>query len=137
LIDISALPSAAAQAAAVTAMTRAVLLQGLLPLQRMPIRFVSSVVTVDAAGWLDIPTAGIWPEMLVPSTRAASALATRPVCAGNVEALNVTPGNICAASDGVLTMTLQYWIASCAVPTWLAAENASRVGTEGSCCCTL
>src|ERR1700727_38389 len=105
---MSALPNAAAQAAAATAVARAWLVQGLLPLQRMPIRLVSSVVTVDAAGWLDMPTAGVWPEMLVPSTRAARALATRPVCAGNVEALNVTPGNICAASDGVLTMVLQY-----------------------------
>jgi hypothetical protein len=49
---MSALPKAAAQAALVTAMMRAVLLQALV-LHRMPIRLPSSVVIVDAAGWLD------------------------------------------------------------------------------------
>src|ERR1700684_4264934 len=98
---MSALPNAAAQAAAVTAMTRAVLLHGLLPVQRTPIRLLSSVVTVDAAGWLAIPCGF---AELIPSTRAASALVTRLVCPGNVEALNVTPGNICATSVGLLTM---------------------------------
>src|ERR1700678_4304456 len=98
---MSALPNAAAQAALVTAWTRAKLLQGLVPVQRMPIRLLSSVVTVDAAGWLAMPA---------PSTFAASALLTElmPGALENSEALNVTPGNIFAASDGVLTMVLQY-----------------------------
>src|SRR5580704_286423 len=33
-------------------------------------------------------------------------------------------------------MTLQYWMASCATPTWFADEKPSSVGVGGSCCCT-
>ncbi len=100
---MSALPNAAAQAAAVTAVTRGRLLHGLLPVHRMPIRLLSSVVTVDAAGWFG----KVCVEPLL-STRAASALVTRLVCAGYVEALNVTPGNICDTNAGVFIIVLQY-----------------------------
>src|SRR5208282_5823691 len=106
---MSALPNAAAQAAAVTACTRAVLVHAVV-LQRLLIRLPSSVVTLDGAGELLRP---------VPSTRPASALVTEfiPDAEENSEPLNVTPGNTCAAYDGVFTMTLQYWIASWAIPT--------------------
>jgi hypothetical protein len=106
---MSALPNAAAQAAAVTACTRAVLVHAVV-LQRLFIRLPSSVVTLDGAGELLRP---------VPSTRPARALVTEfmPDADENSELLNVTPGNTCAAYDGVFTMTLQYWIASCAIPT--------------------
>ena len=78
---------------------------------------------VDAAGCVCEP---------LPSTRAASALVTAfdagAVPFENSRALKVTPGNSCAGSDGLLTATLQYWIASCATPTWFADEKLSSVG---------
>ena len=79
-------------------------------LQRFPIKLPSSVVTVEGAG--DVPRP-------VPRTLAASGFVMELTPAGveNSDGLKVTPGNICAASEGVFTMTLQYWIASCAIPT--------------------
>jgi hypothetical protein len=78
---------------------RAPCVAGVVPYTEYADQVVSSVVTVVEAGEL---------VRTVPSTAVASALVTAPVLPGYVEALNVTPGNICAASDGVFTMVLQY-----------------------------
>jgi len=52
------------------------------------------------------------------------------------DARQLVPGRSWAASDGVLTATLQYWIASCAMPIWFDEEKPSSVGFDGNCCCT-
>src|SRR5271163_165713 len=128
---MSALPKAVAQAAAVTACTRAVVVQAVL-LQRLLIKLSSSPpapVIDDAAGWLCKP---------LPSTRAASGPVTEsiPACDENSPALKVTPGNMAETRVGLLTISLQYWMASCAMPTCCAEEKLSSVGIAGSCCCT-
>ena len=61
-----------------------------------------------------------------------------PACDENCVALEGhAGGNIFDRKAGVVIISLQYWIASCATPTWFAEENASSVGIGGSCCCTL
>ena len=109
---MSALPKAVAQAAAVTACTRAVVVQAVL-VQRLVINLSSSPpapVIVEAAGWLCRP---------LPSTRAASGPVTEsiPACVPNSPALKVTPGNMAETNAGLLTISLQYWMAICAMPT--------------------
>src|SRR5580698_670811 len=107
---MSALPKAAAQAAAVTACARAVVEQEVVP-QSVFIRVFSSFVTVDVAGEVLRP---------LPKTAAANALVTveLEVFPAYVEPLMVNPlPNICVTSDGVFTMVLQYWMASWATPT--------------------
>jgi hypothetical protein len=90
LINMSALPKAVAQAAAVTACTRAAVVHAVV-LQRVAIKLSSSPVgpvIVEAAGWLCRP---------LPKTRAASGPVTEsiPACDENSPALKVTPGSTC------------------------------------------
>jgi hypothetical protein len=80
---MSALPKAVAQAAAVTAFARAWVVQAVVE-QSLVTNELSSVVTVEAAGWW------VSPE---PNNRAAMALVTTLVLPGYVDALIVTPGN--------------------------------------------
>src|SRR5208283_5588409 len=82
----SALPSAAAQAAMVTACTRAALLHGDEPEHRMPIRLLSSVETVDAAGWLANGPDPLG-RVLAPTTRFASGVVTELAPPGNNDGL--------------------------------------------------
>ncbi len=84
---MSALPKAAAQAAAVTACARAVVLQADV-VHSVLMRFPSSLVTVEAAGELA--------SCPLPSTLAASALVIWLVDAGYVDAPMVTEGNSAA-----------------------------------------
>src|SRR5271169_2496739 len=100
---MSALPKAVAQAAAVTACTRALVVQAVL-LQRLLISLSSSPlapVIEAAAGWLCRP---------LPSTFAASGPVTEsiPACVANSPALRLTPGNMAETKVGLLTISLQY-----------------------------
>src|SRR5579863_794975 len=100
---MSALPKAVAQAAAVTACTRALVVQA-VELQRFVISLSSSPLTpviVEAAGWLARP---------LPSTLAASGPVTEsmPAWDPNNPALRVTPGNMAETNAGLLTISLQY-----------------------------
>src|ERR1700734_947622 len=117
---MSALPNAVAQAAAATAFVPAIVVQSLSEHSR-PIRLLSSVVTVLAAGWL-------FGEL--PSTRLARALGTVLAPAGNWPALKVEPNSV-GCSAGVLAASLQYWIANCATPIWFEEEKPSSVGSVG------
>src|SRR5471032_957429 len=99
---MSALPSAAAHAAAATACTRPSVVQD-EEVHSLPIMLLSSFVTDDDAGWVARP---------VPSTRVASALLTVAVpapvpVAPNVEPVSVRPNN-CGCRVELLTAALQY-----------------------------
>src|ERR1700730_2114176 len=124
---MSALPSAVAQAAAATAFVPCCVPHAFV-MQSLPMRLVSSVVMVLAAGAL---------VGALPSTLAASALVTvfTPGPDVNMPGVRVVPYN-CVCKLGELTAALQYWIASCAMPIWFDEEKPSSVGSDGSCCCT-
>jgi hypothetical protein len=89
LIIMTALPKAAAQAAAVTAVTRDVLLQALVE-HSAGIKLLSSPAICDAGG--------MERKLPVPTTRAASALLTvlMPCALEKVAEFSVTPGRTAA-----------------------------------------